>query len=268
MHFFIKNKEEIQLFRLNALRSTHKFIVNPFHTLKLFFFLFLLGFLNSPQLPAKGSTEQSSVNLDLQPRDVIFWSAISAESYSDGYTVVKVNLRTEQEFTIYHSKLKFTGAGGLPVVNYQTPDGMEIIDPITLQKVEVFSGGEFTLLFQDFTENTADDIELSIRYIGCTKKICLFPFTEKVFVPNKRKYVPIPASLKSSFTEAKPVEFVLDKKETRSSSKTLSEKTNLDNFSTTENKQQTKTIKEPKASLEESLASKFQEQKNHYFGYF
>ena len=100
------------------------------------------------------------------------------------------------------------------------------------------------------------------------QKICLFPFTEKVFVPNKRKYVPIPASLKSSFTEAKPVEFVLDKKETRSSSKTLSEKTNLDNFSTTENKQQTKTIKEPKASLEESLASKFQEQKKSLFWLF
>ena len=52
---------------------------------------------------------------------------------------------------------------------------MEVVDPISNEKVKTFAGGEFELLFKGASKNGF--MPLAITYIGCTDKICLFPYT-------------------------------------------------------------------------------------------
>ena len=66
----------------------------------------------------------------------------------------------------------------MTLIEKKEPPTVEIIDPLTGDKVNTFIGGEFELLLQGGTATS--EVSLAITYIGCTDKICLFPYTENL----------------------------------------------------------------------------------------
>ena len=89
-----------------------------------------------------------------------------------------MRLLTSDGFSLYRDKVTFTVPFGMALVEKKEPPTVEVIDPLTGDKVETFKGGEFELLLQGQPPTTV--VQLAITYIGCTDKICLFPYTENL----------------------------------------------------------------------------------------
>ena len=115
--------------------------------------------------------------LDLKPTDVIHWESVGAEL--DGVNVtVGLRLTTEQNFTLYMDKVKFKGPEGFAIENLDGPTTKQIVDPITGEKVDVYYGGDFIIKFNGLEPYQKDTFPLAITFLGCTERICLFPYTE------------------------------------------------------------------------------------------
>ena len=71
--------------------------------------------------------------------------------------------------------MTFNPPFGTTITEKKEPPTVEVIDPLTGDKVKTFEGGEFELLLQGASSTS---VSLAITYIGCTDKICLFPYTE------------------------------------------------------------------------------------------
>ncbi|MBQ46672.1 MAG: hypothetical protein CMP10_04155 [Zetaproteobacteria bacterium] len=129
-------------------------------------------------------------DIDLKPTDVIFWNAVEANHPKGSKTIkVGIRLRTEQEFTLYASKLKFTGPAGYELVKGFYPPTRSIIDPVGGEKVNVYYGGDFELEFQGLDAWTSDIFPVAINFLGCTTRICLFPYTQTIEIPVYRTEV-------------------------------------------------------------------------------
>ena len=148
------------------------------------------------------------VNLDIHPTDVIKWSAVSARSYSDGYTTVTLNLNTIDQFTIYDDHLSFFQDGGWLFIDVISPPTKTIADPLTGKKVKVYDQGQFVVLFQGFKQHQAATFELKVKFLGCTSRLCLFPYTQKLSVPNHALSEVLPQHVSDQFlaTKALPEE--------------------------------------------------------------
>lgn len=125
-------------------------------------------------------------NLDLKPTDVIHWQAVGAE-VSDAKVTVGLRLTTEQNFTLYANKVKFVGPAGYQLTKVVAPKTMQITDPIEGKKVEVYAGGDFFLTFDGLEAYTASNFELAVTFLGCTERICLFPYTQRFTIPAFQK---------------------------------------------------------------------------------
>lgn len=134
---------------------------------------------------------QGALDTDIRPDDVVKWSGLSAKAYSDGVVAVELLLTTKDEFTLYQDKVSiFSDSTGFIVEGMVPPKTKEIIDPITQDTVEVYFGGPFQVYLRgpDAFENSV--FPLKIRYIACTQKICLFPFTQELEIPVYQVDVP------------------------------------------------------------------------------
>lgn len=127
--------------------------------------------------------DEEKVITDIKPTDVIFWTANSAISYSDGYITIPLQLRTEQNFTLYTSEVTFLPPTGLELLEVKAPVSSQILDPVSRKNVDVYSGGVFELTLKANAPFTAEKIKIGAKYLGCTTKICLFPYTETVEAP-------------------------------------------------------------------------------------
>lgn len=109
------------------------------------------------------------------PADVVSWQSAGAQ-VEGGNTRVLLRLTTSDGFSLYRTKITFKPPFGLTLLTTQEPPAQEITDPLTGEQVKTFFGGEFELLFQGTPQG--ETFPFAITYIGCTDKICLFPYTE------------------------------------------------------------------------------------------
>jgi thioredoxin:protein disulfide reductase len=149
---------------------------------KNFLLLFLFsGYIFSQDLFDDAKKRDS---LDLQPYDVIHWNTYDCRSYQNGYIEVEVDLFSEQDFRIYADKLNFYNNSGWFYVGSKPPKARKVIDPISKSSVNVYDKGRFSLLFKGPQAYLEDRFSFNIKYLGCTKKICLFPYVESLQVNN------------------------------------------------------------------------------------
>ena len=122
---------------------------------------------------------REGLDTDVKPPDVVIWHSAGASEQEDTSVVVGVQLQTKSDFTIYKKNLNIEGPPGYVLVNTIEPPTKRIIDPIDNKEVDVYYGGAFEFTFKG--ERWEQPLfPVSIRYIGCTQIICLFPYTERV----------------------------------------------------------------------------------------
>ena len=150
----------------------------------------LIFFLNFA--PSLLSNEPEKRNLDFSPSDVVKWAPISGISYEDGTIVVKVFLETRENFGLYDNKLKVFNHIDALYSKMLPPISSSIKDPMSGEKVLVYEEGEFTFVFQGFAPYQKKTFDFELQYTGCSGRICLFPYKEKISVPNQftREKVP------------------------------------------------------------------------------
>lgn len=124
---------------------------------------------------------------DINPQNVIKWEAVGATASDDGRIIVSLRLITLQEFTIYQDKVKFTPPPSFTLQKMATPPTKTLIDPVMNKEVEVYYGGEFELEYIGPQSEGIDSFTLSISYVGCTSRICLFPYDEIKEIPVVRQ---------------------------------------------------------------------------------
>jgi thiol:disulfide interchange protein DsbD len=142
----------------------------------------LLDRLEQQDANQNNGTDAPPTRNDIRPTDVIKW-LVAGHEYDAKTRQLRMTLvlKTEQDFTIYEDKLKFEVSEGWNYVSTKTPPTAEQFDPITRKNVNVYTGGPFELVFA--TASAPAEAEVSITYVGCTKVICLFPYTERIRIP-------------------------------------------------------------------------------------
>ena len=110
--------------------------------------------------------DEEKIITDIKPTDVIFWTANSAISYSDNYVTVPLQLRTEQNFTLYTSQVSFLPPPGMELLEIKAPPHSQIMDPISRKNVDVYSGGVFELTLKTTKPIQTDKITLGVKYLG------------------------------------------------------------------------------------------------------
>ena len=122
-----------------------------------------------------GLSQEESFPPQINPPDVIDWQVAGAQAEGDTQVRVLLRLATKEGFSLYRDKITFTPPFGYVLLEKKEPAAVEVIDPISNEKVKTFVGGEFELLFKGTSKDSS--MPLAITYIGCTDKICLFPYT-------------------------------------------------------------------------------------------
>ena len=126
--------------------------------------------------------ELAPENLDLHPTDVIFWKIEEALIYKDKTASLSLRLQTKQNFSLYKSELNFKTASGIPLSLVKAPKTYKLKDPISEKIVEVYQEGTFTFVLAKLSLTEQEKLQIKVRYLGCTQRICLFPYTEKLKV--------------------------------------------------------------------------------------
>lgn len=147
---------------------------------KLSLFLFCLS-LGGTALHAQFGDEpgsQKPEKLDLHPTDVIIWEPVGATREADGGISVGMRLQTKQNFSIYKKNAKFTGPAGFELQSIEAPPTKKIEDPLGEGQVEVYDGGDFILKFMGLEAFQGNKFPMSITFLGCTSRLCLFPYTQ------------------------------------------------------------------------------------------
>ena len=120
---------------------------------------------------------------DIKPKDVVTWTPLEAVENNESKIRVLVRLSLKQDWKIYASNLTFSGPPGLTLEMVIPPSSRKFMDPISNKEVDIYEAGDFALSFSGVPRWTKQNFPLSIRYVGCTNIICLFPYTETVEVP-------------------------------------------------------------------------------------
>ncbi len=154
----------------------------------LFLFLLLLSLGTSEQ--SRGDEKASkNVLLDsakdaplvnIQPSEVILWSGDRATVSKDGAIKVQLKLETRLDFSIYKDKLEFLPPPGINLLKVNAPPHFVRKDPVSGKDVEVYDDGIFELELVAFDRIQTPEILFGVTSLGCTTRICLFPYTAQV----------------------------------------------------------------------------------------
>ncbi len=144
-----------------------------------------------------GDAIQDAKAQDIKPADVVHWEAIEATIVSPTLVQVGARLLVDPGWSIYSDNLSFSGPSGFTVLSVTPPPTKRIVDPVSGKEVEVFDGGEFFVTLEGPVDTKRDTFQFAAKYVGCTKVICLFPYTEKMFAPMRAAAV-APKALASS----------------------------------------------------------------------
>ena len=120
------------------------------------------------------AAEAQSIN----PADVINWQAMGAKTNAEGSISVFLRLTTKENFSLYREKVTFKYPLVFTMSKKSEAPLTSIVDPLSGEIVETYTSGEFELVFKS-SERLAS-LPLSVTYIACTDKICLFPYTEEL----------------------------------------------------------------------------------------
>ncbi len=138
-------------------------------------------FFFSTGAPAQfGKSVSETLPLDLKPTDVIIWSGAEANINKDGTIDVGLRLETKQNFTIYATKLTIAGPQGTSLIDAEYPEVRTQKDPMSDAMVDVYWGGDFLLKFSSLDPYNRDTFPITIKFLGCTERICLFPYTQTI----------------------------------------------------------------------------------------
>lgn len=147
-------------------------------------FLIFLGIALSGPLSAQSQLKgPSGVENDIKPTDVIIWEAVGAEQSDPKTLTVGFRLRTEQSFAIYKKNTVFKAPPGYEVGEIEGPPTRNIIDPISGENVAVYDTGDFIVHLTSWEPQAAKSLNMEITFLGCTERICLFPFTQSFTIP-------------------------------------------------------------------------------------
>ena len=135
---------------------------------------------NHPAGIAQELGEGFQGDLDIQPTDVIFWDPVIAYLGPGSLVTAGLRLRTEQNFTLYKDQVKFAAPPGFNLKRMEAPPTRTIQDPVSGNQVDVYEGGDFLLVFEGLEPWAENHFEVAVTYLGCTERICLFPYTERV----------------------------------------------------------------------------------------
>src|SRR5688572_13502517 len=96
----------------------------------------VLGLIPGPVAAQTGFNPDAETKTatDINPNDVIHWTGVRAESFSDRTVEVTVTLATEQEFGLYPDKVIFT-TPGYNLKGFSGPTVKTIKDPMTGNEV-------------------------------------------------------------------------------------------------------------------------------------
>jgi thiol:disulfide interchange protein DsbD len=125
----------------------------------------------------------SSGATDIKPADVIIWTPVQALSDGKGRVLVALRLETRDQFTIYKNKLELRGPSGFAVSVASAPPTKRQIDPMGEGETDVYDGGDFEIELTGDSAPQGDTLALHVTSVGCTNKICLFPFQQELRVP-------------------------------------------------------------------------------------
>ncbi len=123
------------------------------------------------------------LNTDIHPSDVIHWQPVGGQLFSDGAIELGIRLFTEQGFTLYTDKVSFELPPGYKIKKIVAPPVTRQHDPVTASEVDVYSGGDFKLLITGVEKWQGDKFPVTVKSLGCTTSICLFPFSVPLEVP-------------------------------------------------------------------------------------
>ncbi|MFK7872676.1 MAG: protein-disulfide reductase DsbD family protein [Oligoflexales bacterium] len=123
---------------------------------------------------------------DVQPSEVVHWSPDNITMISQNTGELRVRLQTDHDFTLYQDQLKFKSADGFPITPKSHPVPKKVLDPISGEYKNVYDDGDFVLEVK--IPDHTNSFPLAIRYISCTSKICLFPYTENLDIPVIREH--------------------------------------------------------------------------------
>ena len=140
-------------------------------------------FIFSPSLLLAQLTQKYNPH-NIKAPDVIHWRLSAATEAPDGKIKVIATLQTERDFTLYKEKTTVTNDQGYQLENITDPGTQQILDPVTKKMTHVYSEGNFIFVFAKKNNSipTPKDFNVAIRYIACTTKICLFPYTENLSI--------------------------------------------------------------------------------------
>ena len=125
----------------------------------------------------------SSGGTDIHPQDVIIWTPVQALSDGKGRVLLGLRLETRDQFTIYSDKLEFRGPSAYSLRVKSTPESRRQQDPLGEGETDVYHGGDFEIELVGDQAPPGDTLSIFVTSLGCTHKICLFPFTQELKFP-------------------------------------------------------------------------------------
>lgn len=123
---------------------------------------------------------------DIRPQDVVSWVGDTARVEPDGTMLVGIRMLAKDDWSVYSMNLTIAGPTGWEVVNVEGPKADRIIDPISGEEVDVYRGGDFFVRLKGPEAWGPALYPMSVKYVGCTKVICLFPYTQHLNIPVVR----------------------------------------------------------------------------------
>lgn len=131
-----------------------------------------------PDIPTSGPSQN-----DIKPSDVVHWQVLGGILDKSGLLTISLRLIADNGWTLYQDKVKFTFPEFLALESSTLPDAPKILDPISGRETAAYAAGEFEFKLRNLASEIPSSIAMSVTYVGCTVKICLFPFTQALNVP-------------------------------------------------------------------------------------
>ena len=123
---------------------------------------------------------------DIRPQDVVSWVGDTARAESDGTMLVGMRMIAKDDWSVYSMNLTISSPTGWDVIATEGPKADRIMDPISGEEVEVYKGGDFFVRLKGPEAWGPSLFPMSVKYVGCTKVICLFPYTQSLNIPVVR----------------------------------------------------------------------------------
>ena len=173
--------------------------------LVMILFFLLVPALRSTEIFGQELELGGKAALDIHPTDVVLWTPVQALADGKGHLLVALRLATKDQFSIYKNKLEFRGPAGFSMAIKTAPDSRKQQDPMGEGETDVYDGGDFELELIGDKPLNSGTVSIFVTFLGCTHKICLFPYTQELKVPvylSEEKSMTGEAPLPSSSPEA------------------------------------------------------------------